>query len=662
MFLNPQQALRLAAVASVASVLVVLSACGGGSSSDPQQPANQGALKPVSQPGEFVEQVKALLARRQSVGVADGVPAIAMATAASTAPPSFSTTTRQEEGVDEDDLIKTDGVHLYAVVPSNAATGTGVGLQALRRAADGSLTELQRLTLSKADDYEVLQGMHLAPSAQRIAALRRSYSFRGIPCPGDAVCVASFVMPMGVTTTLDLLKVNGGGTLEQPTTVQLQGDLVATRLIGSTMVLVTTHQPLLAAEGASSAADRAAALAALTESQVMPTVRVNGGAAQPLVRGTDCYVQPGNGSTSMSITTVTLVNLGRDGFEQTSRCFLGGTEAIYMSPKNLYLATSRWTPPTRDASGRWIYPAQAVNTDIHKFALGSAGASYRATGQVEGHLGWARDSTSYRLSEHADDLRVVTFTGSTGWGVLADAASLPASPATLTVLREQSATGTLDVVGKLPNARRPAAIGLPGEQVYGVRLVGDRGYVVTFRQVDPLYVLDLSDPSDPKQLGELKVRGFSSDLYPLPGGLLLGVGRDATEQGFLLGAKVALFDVSDPTQPRELDVRTFGTSGSSTALESTPHGISLFTQGTTVRVAIPMVTTSSPFDYATAQRALQRLQVDTQARTLSVRPAVSAVSASGGPFNLWDVSTHRSVHIADHVYYYNDGTVTPAAW
>jgi len=101
-----------------------------------------------------------------------------------------------------------------------------------------------------------------------------------------------------------------------------------------------------------------------------------------------------------------------------------------------------------------------------------------------------------------------------------------------------------------------------GEQIYAVRFIGDTGYVVTFRQTDPLYVLDLSDPSDPRVTGELKIPGYSAYLHPVDDGLLLGVGQDATDEGMRLGVQVSLFDVSDPANPERVHQITFG-SGSS---------------------------------------------------------------------------------------------------
>jgi uncharacterized secreted protein with C-terminal beta-propeller domain len=96
------------------------------------------------------------------------------------------------------------------------------------------------------------------------------------------------------------------------------------------------------------------------------------------------------------------------------------------------------------------------------------------------------------------------------------------------------------------------------ERIYSVRFMGPVGYVVTFRQVDPLYVLDLSDRLRPRVTGELKIPGYSAYLHPIGDGLLLGVGQDATDQGRRTGAQVSLFDVRDVTAPKRLATASIG--------------------------------------------------------------------------------------------------------
>jgi hypothetical protein len=109
-----------------------------------------------------------------------------------------------------------------------------------------------------------------------------------------------------------------------------------------------------------------------------------------------------------------------------------------------------------------------------------------------------------------------------------------------------------------------------GERIYAVRFIGAVAYVVTFRQIDPLYTVGLSDPEHPKVLGSVDLLGYSAYLHPVGDGLLLGVGQAASEQGRPEGTQVSLFDVSDPAKPSRLSNKTVG-SGSSSDVEFDPH-------------------------------------------------------------------------------------------
>jgi hypothetical protein len=243
--------------------------------------------------------------------------------------------------------------------------------------------------------------------------------------------------------------------------------------------------------------------------------------------------------------------------------------------------------------------------------------------------------------------------------VLSDAGSpnAPApSPATLTVLREATSGKLLQVVGQLPNRERPQAIGKPGEQVYAVRFIGDRGYVVTFRQVDPLYVLDLSKPNDPMAAGELTIAGFSDYLFPVGptgGGLLLGVGKDADERGITTGVKVALFDVADASKPTQKSTVTIGGAGSQSALDSSRHGIDLFTRGNQTRVVLPVESiqrSSTVGGVWTRSSALQRFEVDATTRTMKLITPLAQTTTYR------PLGQERTLQFGDMVHHFTPGT------
>jgi len=656
-----------------------LLACGGGGDSAPPAETGNDAALSASQPGELLSYAKTKLRARQAQRLATpdvmlpsgGAPGLAATASPSGDAVLRSGTTVQEPGVDEDDLIKSDGTFIYTL-DNHVDTGTGQPrprLNAHRRLADGGIEASATLELAaEAGAYSVTHGIQLAPAARRLAVLRESVTVSSLPLPcGPAVdCMAPMLtMPAITSSTLhvQLVEAGSGGTLVKGDLVSVSGRLVGTRLIDNTLYVVSVHSPQLAVEAlpaSATEAQREALLAQLSTGDLLPTVSTNGSGPVPLVADTDCHVQAKNASLGLEITTITSFDLGSAGAARRSRCIVGGTEALYMSTRSLVLATTRWAYTVAGGAGLWRYPAQ-ISTDLHKFALEPAGVAYRGSGSVAGHLGWDPQRKPYRISEYNGDLRVLTFTGEFGWGTWADASSTPASPATLTVLRERPADQNLQVLATLPNAARPAPLGHPGEQVYAVRFLGERAYVVTFRQSDPLYVLDLADPADPKAVGELQVPGFSDALFPLANGLLFGVGKQASDTGVVGGVKVALFDVQDPARPRELATRTFGERGSMSGLDYSSHALNLLAVGDQTRIALPLFVQAASF--SAPQRGLQRFEVDTRARTLTLKSMLPAVAVpAGAGYWSYDLWGERSLQIGAKVYYLSQGQLGAWDW
>lgn len=665
---------RRAALATVCASAAWLSACGGSSGGSSGDDGTSRA-NAVSQPGELTAFVQQRLRRLQANGQlgsvtlrSDLVPAAAIpvATAAPTAPTASTTADRsstllQEAGVDEADLLQSDGTHLYTLQTNY---GSAPALTAYQRGADGRATRLATVLLPT-DGASSLDsdGMHFSDDHRTLAVIARAWTAG--PPPAGCTEVCATVMPTWMNSSVQVQRVD----VSNPAAValgerlQIDGTLVDSRRIGNQLYVVTTWRPTLVPQvlpASASAAEREAAIAALQPADLLPRIRRNGASradstnSEPLMAETDCYVREGNASTDVQLTTVTVFDLSSPTLARSSRCFVGGTEALYMSASNLYLATSQWVVPDNPVG--FAYPGD-FRTDIHKFALstGSGGVTYKGSGSVPGHLGWEREKKPFRFSEHNGDLRVLSFTGSFGWASVADAGSTAPSPATLTILRERSTDQTLQPVATLPNATRPAAIGKPGEQVYAVRFLGDRGYVVTFRRTDPLYVLDLSNPADPKTVGELEVAGFSEYLFPLPAGQLLGVGRDADSSGRVTGLKFALFDVNDPAHPSQRASLVLGTQGSSSALDSSRHGLNLLQVGPVARVALPVLLAGTP--YSSYQHGLLKLEVDTAAGTL--RSLGLAGEDGLGYSALWQ---ERSLQIGDQLYYLNNGALGSFNW
>ena len=671
------------ALAIIPALLMGLSGCGGGGgeAAPTPPPVSEGRAEAlnVSAPGELLSYVKAKLRQRADVLAANpnanvngttAAPALGLAAGpgAAAAVTVRSTTTVLEAGVDEADLIKTDGNVILSLHPDARVAGAVTPrLQSHRRQADGTLVAMGALdTPAESPAWLVSRGLLFAEAPRRAAMLAESVTIaQGSPCfvPGDCVTTAIAGSPFGLVTQssvdVQLATASSTGQLTRGDRLAISGRLVGARLIGSTLVLVSSYTPPLAVEAlpaTATPAEREALLAQLRTADLLPTLRINGGAARPLLADTDCWLQARNASLGITLTSITTLDLASATAAPVSRCIVGGTEALYMSASTLVLATTRTSYGTNAAIV--AYPS-LIQTDIHKFTLAGGVVGYRGSGSVDGHLGWDAERKASRISEFGGDVRVLSYTGSSGWIDLPSTTTLP-SPATLTVLRERTADQSLQVLATLPNAQRPATLGKVDEQVYAVRFMGDKAYVVTFRQTDPLYVIDLANPADPRTVGELEVPGVSQSLFPLPGGLLLGVGREADTTGRLGAIKVSLLDVSDPTRPRELATQSFGSRFSSTALDYSAQGLNLLQVGSTARIALPMLVfpagapVTSP---GTPSQLLQRFEVDSSARTLTLRPSIASTSTPGQ--GLW---TERSVQIGNDLYYLSNGGLTRWAW
>ena len=177
-----------------------------------------------------------------------------------------------------------------------------------------------------------------------------------------------------------------------------------------------------------------------------------------------------------------------------------------------------------------------MTTQFHRFDISSPTVTdYKASGQVRGWL-----NNQFSMSEENGVLRVASTDAPPWWG--GQEGDDPGS----FVTTFSEAGGVIAKLGQVGGLGK-------GERIYSTRFIGDRAYVVTFRQTDPLYVVDLSRPRAPRVRGELKLQGYSAYLHPVGDGKLLGIGQDADANGRVSGTQVSLFDVSNPDAPKRTD-------------------------------------------------------------------------------------------------------------
>ena len=525
----------------------------------------------------------------------------------SPAPPSaaaatFSTTNLQESGVDEADVVKSDGRYIYALTPTNYVytppTATTPAMSTYSRdiriawVGEGAGVQVVGTRpLAAGQGYMGEAGLYV--HGNTLVTLASGFYYGGwyySPSPT-------------AETTVELLDLTVPGIPLPRWQAKLSGSLISSRRIDDQLYVVTRFTPNVpgllpytvndAQRAANRAAVEAAPLAAL-----LPSVAVNGASPVPLVTADAVHLPQIAGTRPLAdMVVVTVIDIRQARVKQ-SLAIVGRTDVMYMSTGNLYLASSRYE--NHPLASLLPQPVQRslLNTDIHQIAIGEAEMRVVGTGPVEGHVGYG-DKAAFRFGENAGKLGVVTSTTNGWWGNDANR---------LTMLEPSTATpGLLKTVSYLPNSRRPQALGKPNEVLYGTRFSGNKLYAVTFRRIDPLYIVDLSDAADPRITGELELPGFSDYLHPLPNGLLLGFGREARaannaadgQWAWFQGLQLSLFDVSG-NAPRELQREVIGKRGSDSSLFGSHHAFSTLTRadGTTVFAFPAAVHDGTPYSGA----------------------------------------------------------------
>ncbi len=452
----------------------------------------------------------------------------------------FSNTNVQETGVDEPDQVKTDGKTMFVVENST--------LYALDVRSDTPKL-LGSLAL---DGY----GQQLLLSGDRLLVMSGNpivYAVERVPLPTAATAIA----PPGIATqesTLSLVDVADPAAMKVLKTMSVNGGYLDARMTGHTARVIFSATPRVLPLLQGAVPDtRTTTVARSTTPDWRPTYKLRNGrkgkiARHALVRCTS--IDQSDTFSGLNSLTVLTIDIDKGLDPVDSDAIMTDGETVYASPDHLYVATQKAIAEQPDSSS----PPPLASTEIHEFDISKPDeTSYIGSGTVTGTL-----LNQYSMSEQGDYLRVASTQAPLWWspGANKDSESF------VTVLKQGGAS--LTQVGRVGNLGK-------GERIYAVRFLGDVGYVVTFRQIDPLYTVGLSDPAAPKVLGSVDLQGYSSYLHPVGDGLLLGVGQAAGAQDTEPdGTQVSLFDVSDPAQPTRISNALVG-SGSSSQAEFDPH-------------------------------------------------------------------------------------------
>ncbi len=385
----------------------------------------------------------------------------------------YSTTNIQVNGVDEADIVKTDGRFIYVV------SGTKVFIIAA----------------------------YPAENARILSEIEENQNPREIFVNGDKLVVLGW----------NFAKVYDVSNRENPVlkrSVSFDGRYFDSRMIGNFVYLVI-NAPVYILDNVIS----------------LPTISSNGKVRA--IQATEIYYFENFRDSWYEFTTIMAINTQNDDQAVTSETFLiGSAQNIFVSSSNIYITYT---------NGGYMYIEDDSNNEktvIHKISIADGKIEYKCGSEVPGHV-----LNQFSIDEYQGYLRIATTTGEV-WG--------GSARNNVYVLNED-----LNIFGRLEGIA-------PGEKIYSARFMGSRAYLVTFKKVDPLFVIDLTDPTNPRTLGELEIPGYSDYLHPYDETHVIGIGKDAVDMGsfaWYQGVKIALFDVSDPENPREISSYVIGDRG-----------------------------------------------------------------------------------------------------
>jgi len=468
----------------------------------------------------------------------------------------YSQTNVQVQGVDEPDIVKTDGKYLYIVSGNKVIVVKAIP-------AEDAVIECE----IEVNDSLTIQNIFV--SGNRLVIFANDYNqpiYKRLTVMEDEMAMAPSPWYSSPDTHVEVFDL---GNLNDPELIKdivVPGCFSGARLIGDFVYLITTQYSY--------------DVAPLEEDEpIVPRIMINNEVKEILLSDISYVDTPDKSST---ITNIVSINIHDDDDEVTAKMFLlGNTQVLHVSRDNIYVAySSRYydydgltevideviMPILPDSIKSEIelieslssldeYQKKTVTewilqdftnslsddkklelyreinrlferTTIHRISISDGEIEYKAQGSIPGSVG-----NQFSLSEHDGYLRVSSTME--GWMIRGFFSSL----------ESQNSIYVLDMDLKIVGSLEGLA---PGERIYATRFIGDKCYLVTFRQIDPFFVIDLSDPTDPTVLGELKIPGYSTYLHPYDETHVIGIGMEDRN------VKISLFDVSDLSNPVEL--------------------------------------------------------------------------------------------------------------
>ncbi len=441
----------------------------------------------------------------------------------------YSETNVQVSGVDEADTVKNDGQYIYMI-------GSGSTIRIIEAYPSENMQEIAVIDYDNDEGYFSPSEIYVDGDQLIVIGDRNNYSEFDYYGEFDAIYLPYYHQSRTAAFIYDIEDRSDPTLIRE---IEFDGDYNDSRKIDDTLYLILNKFDL-------SYYYYDFALEDLNVEEVLPRFYDSAtGEEDYMVGCTDLKYIPRERELNYVITVA--VPLDDDDGEIDKEVLIGSSENVYSSTENLYVASTNYD------YNDYYYDWSNAKTLVHRFALDDGELDYEKSGKVPGTI-----LNQFSMDEYDNHFRIATTEGSF-W-------SDPPSSNNLYVLNM-----SLDITGSIEGMA-------PGETIYSSRFMGDTGYIVTFKKIDPLFVLDLSNPTHPYIAGELKVPGYSDYLQPYGTDYLIGFGKDAEDPeeeeeaarsmdfAWYQGMKMSLFDVSDEEHPKQVDSEGIGDRGTTSEL------------------------------------------------------------------------------------------------
>lgn len=459
----------------------------------------------------------------------------------------YSKTNVQVDGVDEADIVKTDGEYIYFVRQDT--------VRILKASPVANMVELSKLSFKDSSFYP----NEIYVTGNKLIVVGNTWQSE------VSISESREILPYEYghsRTKVFVVDVSDRSNPTKLREVSIQGDYSSSRRIGDYVYMVMNKYP--GYYGGNPAELDGEVLIPRISDSANGDVEASG---MPMVGCTDIHYFPGYSRPNYLIVAGIPIDSTFEPVE--SEVMLGSSENIYSSLDNLYVASTEYNygfvdpdplPVIIDSADdtmeedvvEVVEPEDREKTVVYKFNLDEGKVKFDATGKVPGTI-----LNQFSMDESQGYFRIATTKGDF-W----DETNLASN--NVYVLDDE-----MKIVGQIEDIA-------PGERIFSTRFIGKRLYMVTFKNIDPLFVIDLADPKNPKILGKLKIPGYSDYLHPYDENHIIGFGKDAVEAkeedggrsnfAWYQGMKMAIFDVSNVEEPKEKFVEIIGDRGTESDL------------------------------------------------------------------------------------------------